>query len=90
MHPQAESPSGAQVEIGQCVLARFSAERYSVPYIVLSYYERYALALLGVNVLLMLWAADRLFELLRRQGETDAGKAGRPPENAAPTVVFAH
>jgi hypothetical protein len=33
---------------------------YLLPYIVVSYYERYAMPLLGVKVLLVLWAVDRL------------------------------
>lgn len=33
---------------------------YLLPYIAISYYERYAVPLLGVKVLLVLWAADRL------------------------------
>ena len=37
---------------------------YILPYIGVSYYERYAMPLLGVKVLLVLWAADRLLELL--------------------------
>jgi hypothetical protein len=31
-----------------------------LPYVIISYYERYALPLLGVNVLLIVWALDRL------------------------------
>jgi hypothetical protein len=36
---------------------------YLLPYIGLSYYERYAVPLDGIKVLLVLWAADRLFSL---------------------------
>jgi hypothetical protein len=50
---------------------------YIFPYIGVSYYERYAMPLLGVKVLLVLWAADRMLALLFRdstypseQGET--------------------
>lgn len=32
---------------------------YLLPYVAMSYYERYAAPLLGVNVLLIVWAADR-------------------------------
>jgi hypothetical protein len=39
---------------------------YLVPYVVASYYERYTLPLLGVKVLLVLWAADRLLDWRRR------------------------
>jgi hypothetical protein len=51
---------GAQwVVIGVYVL-------YLLPYVVASYYERYTLPLLGVKVLLVLWAADRLLDWRRR------------------------
>jgi len=33
---------------------------YLLPYVVASYYERYGMPLLGVKVLLVLWAVDRL------------------------------
>ena len=33
---------------------------YLLPYIVISYYDRYALPLIGLKVLLVTWAADRL------------------------------
>lgn len=33
---------------------------YLLPYVVISYYERYALPLLGVKALLVIWAAERL------------------------------
>lgn len=34
---------------------------YLAPYVLISYYERYGVPLLGVKVLLVLWAAERLF-----------------------------
>jgi hypothetical protein len=34
---------------------------YLLPYIVVSYFERYAIPLLGIKVLLVLWATDALF-----------------------------
>jgi predicted RNA-binding Zn-ribbon protein involved in translation (DUF1610 family) len=37
---------------------------YLGPYIGVSYYERYAVPLLGVKVLLVIWAADRLLSLV--------------------------
>jgi hypothetical protein len=37
---------------------------YLLPYVVISYYERYAVPLLGVKVLLVIWAGDRLLALL--------------------------
>jgi hypothetical protein len=37
---------------------------YLSPYIAISYYERYAVPLLCVKVLLVLWALDRVFALL--------------------------
>lgn len=36
---------------------------YLMPYVVVSYYERYAMPLLGVKVLLVVWGLDRLLEL---------------------------
>jgi hypothetical protein len=36
---------------------------YLLPYIVVSYYDRYTLPLLGVKALLVIWAADRLLSL---------------------------
>jgi hypothetical protein len=46
---------------------------YLLPYISVSYYERYAVPLLVCKVLLVLWAADRLLALWRQ----DSG--GLPP-----------
>jgi hypothetical protein len=37
---------------------------YLLPYVAVSYYERYAMPLLGVKVLLVIWAADRLLTML--------------------------
>ena len=37
---------------------------YLMPYICISYYERYALPLLAVKTLLLIWAADRLLLML--------------------------
>jgi hypothetical protein len=43
---------------------------YLLPYIAVSYYERYGMPLLGVKVLVVLWAADRLLaSLLPGQGK---------------------
>jgi hypothetical protein len=41
---------------------------YLLPYVWASYYERYGLPLLGLKVLLVLWAADGLLALRRRDG----------------------
>ena len=43
---------------------------YLLPYVSISYYDRYAMPLLGVKVLLVVWAADRLlsFRLAGRPG----------------------
>lgn len=38
---------------------------YLIPYVAVSYYERYAMPLLGVKVLLVVWGADRLLALWR-------------------------
>lgn len=51
-----------------------------LPYIGISYYERYAAPLLGVKVLLLVWAADRLRPLLasRAKSELRAGRSVFP------------
>jgi hypothetical protein len=41
---------------------------YLLPYVCVSYYERYAAPLLGVKALLIVWAADRLLALRFRGG----------------------
>jgi hypothetical protein len=46
---------------------------YLLPYIGVSYYERYAMPLLSVKVLLVLWATDRLLLLWRGQPSQPAG-----------------
>jgi hypothetical protein len=38
---------------------------YLVPYVVISYFERYSIPLLGIKVLLVLGAAERLRQLGR-------------------------
>ena len=38
---------------------------YLAPYIVISYYERYSLPVVGVKVLLIVWAVERLLAFLR-------------------------
>ncbi len=47
---------------------------YLLPYIVVSYYERYAIPLLGVKVLLVIWAADGLLTF-RRRAEAPRGQS---------------
>ena len=46
-----------------CVMGLYGI--YLAPYVVASYYERYAMPLLAVKVLLVLWAADRLLCWIR-------------------------
>jgi hypothetical protein len=55
---------------------------YLSPYIVVSYYERYALPLIGVKVLLVVWGLDRLLWLLpwRKPVEDEALVALEPVE----------
>jgi hypothetical protein len=60
---------------------------YLLPYVGASYYERYAVPLLGVKALLVLWAADRLpiFGFFpSRAGGRDPGGKRRPAPAAAP------
>ena len=40
---------------------------YLLPYIAVSYYDRYGAPLVGVKALLVIWAADRLLSLRRRE-----------------------
>jgi hypothetical protein len=48
---------------------------YLLPYILISYYERYALPLLGIKVLLVVWFADRCYGSARIRGNlTDRGR----------------
>jgi hypothetical protein len=53
---------------------------YLLPYIGMSYYERYAVPLLGVKVLLVLWAVDRLLCVGRAQS------GGRPRHPSLPAT----
>ncbi len=53
---------------------------YLLPYIGISYYERYALPLVGVKSLLILWAADRLLLRLPRRSPTDGRGYRDSPE----------
>jgi hypothetical protein len=67
---------------------------YLLPYVVVSYYERYAIPLVGVQVLLVLAAADRLLAtkppghagtpVLPGAGVGTLGGANAPPDEAAP------
>ncbi len=54
---------------------------YLLPYIAASYYERYGMPLLGIKVLLVLWAGDRLLAWLFR----DKGKTATLGRNRKPT-----
>src|SRR5207249_1741185 len=40
---------------------------YLLPYVVISYYDRYAVPLLGVKLLLVIWAVDRLVSSTRNR-----------------------
>jgi hypothetical protein len=42
---------------------------YLGPYVVISYYDRYGVALVGVKVLLVLWGAERLVLLRHRRAD---------------------
>jgi hypothetical protein len=56
---------------------------YLLPYVAASYYERYGMPLLGVKVLLMLWATDRLLAL-RPRGTTKSAARDLSPQSARP------
>lgn len=50
---------------------------YLLPYVVVSYYDRYTLPLLGVKALLVVWAADRVLSLFHtREGEKEKQEVG--------------
>jgi hypothetical protein len=51
---------------------------YLLPYIGVSYYERYAMPLLGVKALLVIWAADRLLSWLPRHSR-EIDRDSSPP-----------
>jgi len=57
---------------------------YLLPYAAISYYERYALPLLGAKVLLVIWGIDWLMSLLLRQ-RTKGNPKGLPQSSAALT-----
>jgi hypothetical protein len=58
-----------------CVIALYAP--YLVPYIAISYWERYAAPLLALKVLLILWASARVLDYLRAR-----------PANASATRLF--
>src|SRR5262249_23595454 len=51
---------------------------YLLPYVGVSYYERYAVPLLGAKVLLVVWAADRLLPGRTAPTPLPARPAGSP------------
>jgi hypothetical protein len=55
---------------------------YLLPYVVISYYDRYAWPLVGVKVLLVLWATDRLLRgfqsRVRSRSTATARRSSRP------------
>jgi hypothetical protein len=53
-------PASVRIVIGMFMM-------YALPYVVISYYERYALPLIGLKTLLIAFAADRLAALVRRR-----------------------
>jgi hypothetical protein len=52
---------------------------YLLPYIAISYYNRYAMPLVGVKVLLIVWGADRLLDVLRRRPESTEERVEAAP-----------
>jgi hypothetical protein len=72
---------------------------YLLPYVLVSYYERYGAALLGVKVLLVVWGLDRLLALAfgprpgtaprsaRRGGDGPTASAAAAPRRAGATVA---
>jgi len=56
---------------------------YLLPYVVASYYERYAAPLLGVKVLLVVWAVERLLSYLPQTPSAGTREAQSPAPAAA-------
>jgi hypothetical protein len=56
---------------------------YLLPYVVASYYERYAAPLLGVKVLLVVWAVDRLVSYLPARSAATGVTSGTIAEDFA-------
>ncbi len=52
---------------------------YLLPYVAASYYDRYAVALLGVKVLLVVWGVDRLLALLCKEKTSAASSQSVHP-----------
>ena len=86
---------GLLVLIGSAIFVRLPAAQwivmgvyvlYLLPYVGVSYYERYAIPLLGVKVLLVIWGADRLLCLMRYGVKVIAGgmAAAGPPVAVQP------
>jgi hypothetical protein len=50
-----------------------------LPYILVSYYERYAMPLLGVKVLLIVWAIDRLLSWRYMDSKRPAAQIASAP-----------
>jgi hypothetical protein len=65
-----------------CVMGLYAI--YLAPYVVASYYERYAMPLLAVKVLLVLWAADHLLCWMR--GLTDYSSTRWTPAITGPAL----
>ena len=49
---------------------------YLAPYILVSYYDRYAMPLIGVKALLIIWALDRLAQVFAAAGKEKTRQAG--------------
>jgi hypothetical protein len=62
------TPAAHRIAMGVYVL-------YLIPYVVVSYYSRYAMPLLAVKVLLVIWAADRFLSFLWAPDEKRNGVA---------------
>jgi hypothetical protein len=58
---------------------------YLCPYIAVSYYERYAVPLLAVKVLLVIWATDLVLSFLWPPKKSEAASA--LPEDRNPAAV---
>ena len=78
---------------GRCSLAQWTVIGvyllYLLPYIAVSYYDRYGMPLVGVKVLLVIWGVDRLLRLVLRRSAQVSGLRRRP-RACNPRPLFAH
>jgi hypothetical protein len=70
-------PLGVEERI---VMAAFTL--YLLPYIVISYWERYSAPLLALKALLIVWAADRLLSIWKTRNAAQSGRSSAASQSA--------